>query len=116
MRHKKQKFTFGRERAQRKALLRSLAESLVIHGGIRTTEAKAKALRTVVEPLVTRARRGNLFDKRRIARVLYTDIAVQKMMKDIGPRYKERAGGYTRIVKIGPRANDSADMVRIEFV
>lgn len=116
MRHNKKKFTLGRKRAQRKALMRNLAESLVIHGSIRTTSAKAKALRTVVEPLVTRAKRGNLFDKRRIAQVLYTRGALNKLVTEIGPRYKERNGGYTRIVKIGSRVNDGADMVRIEFV
>lgn len=116
MRHNKKKFTLGRESTQRKALLRSLAESLVVHGGIRTTHAKARALRTVVEPLVTRAKRGNLFDKRQIAKVLYTKAAVDKMVKEIGPRYKERNGGYTRIIKIGSRVNDGAPVVRIEFV
>lgn len=116
MRHRKKKATLGRESAQRKALMRSLAESLVLHGSIKTTHAKAKALRTVIEPLVTKARRGELADRRALLRVLYTDKAVEKLMKDIAPRYVERAGGYTRIVKLGARQNDAAPMVRIEFV
>ncbi|PIT86570.1 MAG: 50S ribosomal protein L17 [Candidatus Magasanikbacteria bacterium CG10_big_fil_rev_8_21_14_0_10_43_6] len=116
MRHRVKKFTLGRKKAQRKALLRNLAQSLVLHGAIRTTSAKAKALRTVVEPLVTRARRGTLADRREIAKVLYTQDALRKMMDDIGPKYKERPGGYTRIIKVGHRPTDGADVVRIEFV
>jgi len=116
MRHNSKKVTLGRESAQRKALMRGLAENLVLRESIRTTSAKAKALRTIVEPLVTKARRGTLADFRAIKRVLYTDVAVKKMMETLGPKYKERAGGYTRITKIGPRTSDAADMVRIEFV
>lgn len=116
MRHNSKKFTLGRERAQRKALMRSLAESLVLQESIRTTKAKAKALRTVIEPLVTRARKGGVFNERMIARTLYTKGAVKKMIKEIGPKYKDRDGGYTRITKVGSRPNDGADMVRIEFV
>lgn len=116
MRHKVKKFTLGRKRAPRKALLRNLAQSLVLHGSIKTTTAKAKALRTVVEPLVTRARKGTLADRFQIARVLYTKPAVKKMVEEIGPKYKDRNGGYTRITKIGRRSNDGAEMSRIEFV
>ncbi len=116
MRHKVKKFTLGRKRAQRKALLRNLAQSLVLHGAIRTTEAKAKALRTVIEPLVTKAKRGTLADRRSVAKVLYTEEAIRKIMNDIGPKYKDRAGGYTRIIKMGHRPTDGADVVRIEFV
>ncbi len=116
MRHNSKKVTLGRERGQRKALLRSLAENLVLHDTICTTSAKAKALRSVVEPLVTKGKNGTLADLRAIKRVLYTDQAVKKVMQTLAPKYKERAGGYTRITKIGPRANDAAQMVRIEFV
>ena len=116
MRHNKKKFTLGRKSAPRKALMRNLAQSLVLHGSIKTTTAKAKALRTVVEPLVTKARRGTLADRFRVARVLFTKPAVKKMMEEIGPKYKERHGGYTRITKIGKRSSDGAEMARIEFV
>lgn len=116
MRHNSKKVTLGRESAQRKALMRGLAENLVLHESIRTTSAKAKALRSMVEPLVTKAKRGTLADRRSIMRVLYTEKSVKKMMDDLGPKYKERNGGYTRITKIGLRANDAAAMVRIEFV
>ena len=116
MRHRSKKFTLGRVKAQRDALMRSLAESLVLHGSITTTLAKAKALRTVVEPLVTKARAGSLAARRNIMKVLYTEKAVQRMMDTIAPQYKERNGGYTRIVKIGNRANDNAEVAKIEFV
>lgn len=116
MRHNSKKVTLGRHSAQRKALLRGLAENLVLRESIRTTSAKAKALRSIVEPLVTKARRGTLADLRAIKSVLYTDAAVKKMMEKIGPQYKERNGGYTRITKMGVRVNDAAPMVRIEFV
>ncbi len=116
MRHQKKKATLGRERAQRKALMRSLADSLILHGSIRTTKAKAKALRSVVEPLVTKAKKNTLTARRQAIKVLYTDRAVKKLMDELGPKYKDRDGGYTRITKIGHRVNDGADMVRIEFV
>lgn len=116
MRHNRKKVTLGRVIGPRRALLRGLAESFVLHGTMRTTKAKARALRGVVEPLVTKAKKGDLTARRAITRVLYTDAAINKMMKDIGPKYKERAGGYTRTTKLGPRTNDAAEMVRIEFV
>jgi len=116
MRHRKKKMTLGRTRAKRKALLRSLADSLVLHGSIKTTRAKAKALRMFVEPLVTKAKVDSLAAQRHMRKFLYTDAAVKKMMKEIGPRFKERAGGYTRTIKLGNRKNDAAEMVQIEFV
>ena len=116
MRHNSKKVTLGRKSPQRKALMRGLAENLVLHESIKTTSAKAKALRGVVEPLVTKAKRGTLADRRAIMRVLYTEASIKKMMENLGPKYKERAGGYTRITKIGTRTNDAAQMVRIEFV
>lgn len=116
MRHNSKKVTLGRESAQRKALFRSLAESLILQGSIRTTTAKAKALRRVVEPLVTKAKTGTLANVRNIKKVLYTREALDTLMKEVAPRYAERQGGYTRIIKLAPRANDAADMARIEFV
>lgn len=116
MRHKKKKSTLGREKAPREALMKNLAESLVLYGSIKTTKAKARALRTFVEPLVTKAKKGDLATRRYLIKKLYTDKVVNKLINDLGPNYKDRKGGYTRIIKIGPRANDSAEMVRIEFV
>lgn len=116
MRHRKNVQTLGRVKAQREALLRNLADSLIIHGRIETTLAKAKALRTFVEPLVTKAKQGTLAKRRELLSVLYTDKAVNTLMETLGPKYKERPGGYTRITKTGPRRNDGAEMAVIEFV
>lgn len=116
MRHNSKKVTLGREKASRDALIRNLAESLIIHGGIKTTIAKARAVKNYVEPLVTKAKVGTLAERRLLLSRLYTKDAVAKLMDEYGPRYKERAGGYTRIIKIGPRFTDAAEMVRIEFV
>ncbi len=116
MRHQKRKKSLGRERAPRNALLRNLVESIILHGAIITTVAKAKTLRGVVEPLVTRAKSGTVADRRRIASFLYTKAALQKLFLDIAPRYRERNGGYTRVTKIGVRANDKGEKARIEFV
>lgn len=116
MRHNSKKFTLGRKKAPRKALMRNLAESLVIHGTIRTTLAKAKALRTVIEPLVTKAKTATLADRRNIMKVLYTKTAVNKLIHEIAPLHTQRPGGYTRIVKVGARHNDGAQMAVIEFV
>ena len=116
MRHQKKTIKLGREAGPRKALMRSLTESLILHGGITTTIAKAKALRTVVEPLVTKAKHGKPVDLEKVRAALYTTKALSVLTKEIAPRYLERRGGYTRIIKLGNRFNDSAEMVRIEFV
>jgi len=116
MRHLNKKKSLGRESDVRKALMRSQAESLVIHESLRTTLAKAKLLRTIVEPLVTKAKKNNLASRRLVSKTLYTQKAVKKLMEVIALRYKDRQGGYTRIIKLEPRANDRAKMARIEFV
>jgi len=96
--------------------MRSLAQSLILEGSIRTTKAKARALRIFVEPLVTKAKKNDLVVRRNLLKVLYTKKAVSKLLTDIAPKYVERKGGYTRITKLGARANDSAEMAKIEFV
>jgi len=116
MRHRSKKTILGREKAQRSALLRSLAQSLILHDAITTTRAKARALRLFVEPMVTKAKKGTISAQRQVRKQLYTDAAVNKLMNELGPRYKDRNGGYTRTIKIGARKNDAAEMVRIEFV
>ena len=116
MRHKKKGVKLGRERGQRIALLRSLAESLILHDSIVTTTAKAKALRVVIEPLVTKAKKNRSIDRELIMSSLYTGKAVKRLIEEIAPRYTERTGGYTRIIKLGYRKNDSADTAKIEFV
>lgn len=116
MRHKSKKFTLGREKAQRDALMRGLAESLILNGGIKTTRAKARALRTVIEPLITKAKRGTITARREAMKTLYTGKSIALLFDAIVPKYKDRSGGYIRILKVATRATDSAEMVRIEFV
>lgn len=115
MRHKKKGRKFGRKRDQRRALLKTLAGSLILHSRIRTTQAKAKELRRVFEPLVTLAKKQNL-QSYRLLRARLPAVAAKKLFDDIAPRYSERAGGYTRVVKVGRRVGDGAEMAVIEFV
>ncbi|MEK7583992.1 MAG: 50S ribosomal protein L17 [Patescibacteria group bacterium] len=117
MRHLKKKAAkFGRERGPRRALLSNLAMSVILYEKVRTTEAKAKAVRPMVERLVTRGKRKSLASKQALGKVLPEKKAVQKLLDVLGPRYKDRAGGYTRITKIGSRQGDGARMAIIEFV
>lgn len=106
----------NRNAAQRKALYRGLLVSLVKHGKIKTTLAKAKVLRPQMEKLVTLARRGDLTARRRLLKFIPQKEIVQKMIEEIGPRFKNRPGGYLRIVKLGPRASDQTEMARLEWV
>lgn len=116
MRHRKKKIILGREAGPRKALMKNLAQSLILHGGIRTTAAKARAMRPYVERLVTTAKSGTIAARRSAKSKLFTETAVKKLFTDVAPKYKERAGGYTRIIKLGRRASDAGETVRIEFV
>src|SRR3954468_22457667 len=97
-------------------ILGNLATALFEHGRITTTEAKAKRLRPLAERLVTFAKRGDLHARRRVLRVVRDKSVVHTLFADIGPRFAERAGGYTRITKLGPRKGDNAPMVVIELV
>lgn len=109
----------GREKSQRVALLRSLAISLIKHGKIKTTKAKAKELRPFIEKLITKAREGNLASSRvvssRLGQTLDKSI-VPKLIGEISEKYKERNGGYTRITKLPARDGDASEMAIIEFV
>ncbi|HLU23943.1 50S ribosomal protein L17 [Lederbergia graminis] len=114
----------GRTSSQRKALLRDLATDLIISERIETTEARAKELRSVVEKMITLGKRGDIHARRQAAAFVRNEVAnaetkqdaVQKLFADIAPRYAERQGGYTRIMKLGPRRGDGAPMVVIELV
>ena len=106
---------FGRVRSQRRALMKGLSRALILHGRINTTEAKAKELRKYIEPVITRAQEDTVANRRHLVR-FFDKTIVKKLMLDIGPRYKERKGGYTRITKRIPRKTDSARMAVIEFV
>lgn len=116
MRHRKKGKTLDRRKGAREALLRGLVNNLVLYEHLDTTKAKAQAVRPVVEHLVTRAKDSSLVSKRYVAARVYTDGARRKLFEVLGPRYKERAGGYTRIIPLRRRAGDAAEIVRIEFV
>lgn len=112
----------GRTTDKRMALLRGLATDLIIHERLETTEAKAKELRSVVDKMITLGKRGDLHARRQAAAFLYNaeasenEDAVQKLFSDIASRYEERQGGYTRVLKLGPRRGDGAEMAIIELV
>ncbi len=116
MRHRNSGRQLSRNASHRHAMLQNMAASLLRHETIRTTVPKAKELRRVVEPLITLAKIDSL-GKRRIAfSRLRDDAVVEKLFADLGPRFKERAGGYTRILKMEPRPGDSADMALMSLV
>jgi len=116
MRHLVKGKKLGRNSAQRKALLRNLVTSFLEKERVRTTLAKAKATRPVAEKMITLAKKNTLHTRRLAMRYVYKKDVVKKLFDDIGPRFIERAGGYTRIVKIGPRAGDGAEMAIIELI
>ncbi len=116
MRHRKAGRQLRRTSEQKLALMRNLATSLIEHGAIETTEAKAKELRPFVEKLITKARTGTLHARRLAGRHVQKRAAADKLFQEIGPKLAERPGGYTRILKIGHRTGDGAEMARIELV
>lgn len=116
MRHRKRAITLDRKRAARKALFRDLMTSLVLKGKIQTTLAKGRAIRPQIERLVTIAKRGKLHDRRKIQSSLRTSKAVNTILETLGPKYRSRPGGYTRMVKTKERKGDGAIMVHVEFV
>ena len=117
MRHKKTRNKLSRDSAHRKALLMNLSKELIEHERIKTTQAKAKAMRPEVEKLITLAKRGDLHARRQALSTLAQDkFAVHKLFVELAPRYAERPGGYTRILKLGPRRSDATEMVFIELV
>jgi len=116
MRHKKRETKLGRERDPRRALLRSLATSFVISGKITTTIAKAKAIKPIVEKYITVSKEKNLTTKRKLAKYFYQEKAIRKLLNELGPKYKERKGGYTRIIHLDRRLGDDAEMAILELV
>lgn len=116
MRHRRRVKHFSRGSNPRKALIRGLIVSLVEHGRIKTTVAKAKELRRHVEKAITIAKNNDLSSRRLLISRLASKDAVSNLFANIAPRFKERAGGYTRIIKIGQRPGDSSEMAFIEFV
>ncbi|MDE0804243.1 50S ribosomal protein L17 [Actinospongicola halichondriae] len=107
---------FGGSASHQKAMFGNLVASLVAAESIVTTEAKAKAIRPVAEKIITKAKKGGLHNHRQIVAFLRDEEMTHKLMTDVGPRYVDRPGGYTRILKLGPRHGDNAPMARIELV
>ena len=117
MRHQRQRYQLSRSASHRKALLLNLAKEIIEHERIKTSAAKAKAVKPEIERLITLAKRGDLHARRQALSVLAQDkFAVHKLFEDLAPRYADRPGGYTRILKLGPRRSDSTEMVFIELV
>ena len=118
MRHQKQRGKLSRDASHRKALLANLCKEVIQHERIKTTEAKAKAVKPEVEKLITLAKRGDLHARRQAISTLGHPEkgVIYKLFDEVAPRYAERPGGYTRIVKLGPRKSDSTEMVFLELV
>lgn len=116
MRHRVMGRKLGRHAKARKALFRNLINSLVKHQEIKTTEAKAKAIKGLVDRFVSRAKKGDLHSRRLVFRYLQNSQMVNKLFDEIAPGFKERPSGFTRIIKLGRRKGDGAMMVKLEFV
>jgi len=116
MRHLKKKHKLNRNASHRKAMLANMASSLIRYERIQTTDAKAKALRPFVEKLLTLSRRGDLHARRLVLSRLRDKEATARLFDEVAPRFKDRPGGYTRIVKVGYRSGDNAPISLIEFV
>jgi large subunit ribosomal protein L17 len=116
MRHNKSGRRLGRNSSHRKAMYRNMAASLVHHETIKTTVPKAKELRRVIEPLITLAKVDGVANRRLAFSRLRDKVAVGKLFTDLGPRFKARPGGYLRILKMGPRPGDAAEMAIVQLV
>src|SRR6476659_6250061 len=118
MRHQKTRHKLSRDAAHRKALLANLCVEVIDHERIKTTEAKAKAVKPELEKLITLARKGDLHARRQAISILQhpAKSVIYKLFDEIAPRYSERPGGYTRILKLGPRSSDATEMVYLELV
>ena len=116
MRHKKSGRKLGRKVAHRKALMSNLAMALIINKKIKTTDSKAKELRSFIEPLITRAKKSDVHSRRQVLKHIPHKPTVQELFDVVAPNFSERNGGYTRIIKLGFRDNDCAPISIIEFV
>ena len=116
MRHARTGKKLGRDSAHRKALYSNLAGALIEHGRIRTTVTKAKAVKPIAEQMITLGRRGGVHARRQALKYLRSQDVVHKLFSDVGPRFADRPGGYSRIIRIGPRLGDAAEMVYLELV
>jgi large subunit ribosomal protein L17 len=116
VRHQRKGKKLGRDSAHRRALYANLAGSLIEHGRIKTTEAKAKAVKPIAEKMITLGRRGDLAARRQALAYLRSQEVVHHLFAEVAPRFADRPGGYSRIVKLGPRFGDAAEMVYLELV
>ncbi len=116
MRHRRSGRKLGRDASHRKALYANLTGALIEHGRIKTTAAKAKEVKPVAEQMITLGRRGGVHARRQALAYLRSQDVVHKLFSDVGPRFADRQGGYSRIVRIGPRPGDAAEMVYLELV
>lgn len=116
MRHRKSGRKLGRDSAHRKALYANLTAALIEHGRIRTTEAKAKEVRPIVEEMISLGKRGDVAAHRQAVAFLRSKPAAHKLFAEVAPRFADRPGGYTRILRIGPRQGDAAPMAYLELV
>ncbi len=116
MRHRKKIARLGRKPEARKRMLRSLVTSLILEERITTSLARAKAARSAAEKIITKGRKDSVHARRHVARYVYGSKAVQKVFNELGPRYTDRDGGYTRILKLGPRKGDAAETCILELI
>jgi large subunit ribosomal protein L17 len=116
MRHRRAGKKLGRDSAHRKALYSNLAGALIVHGRIQTTVAKAKAVKPIAEKMITLGRRGDIHARRQATAFLRSQDVVHKLFSEVAPRFKDRPGGYSRIIRLGPRPGDAAEMVYLELV
>ena len=116
MKHGRSGKKLGRDSAHRKALYSNLAGALIEHGRVRTTEAKAKEVRPIVEKMITLGKRGDVHAHRQAVAFLRSKPVAHKLFADVAPRFADREGGYTRVVKLGPRQGDAAPMAYLELV
>lgn len=116
MRHRVKGKKLDRKKEPREAMLKNLASSIIIYEKVKTTEAKAKAVKPMLEKIITISLNGDLASRRRLIALLPQPMAVKKAMEILGPRYKDRRGGYLRIVKLGKRQGDGADIAQIGLV
>jgi large subunit ribosomal protein L17 len=116
VRHQRRGRKLGRDSAHRKALYANLASALIEHGRIKTTQAKAKEVRPIVEQMITLGKRGDVAAHRQAVAFLRSKSVAHHLFAEVAPRFADRPGGYTRIVKLGPRQGDAAEMVYLELV
>lgn len=116
MRHAKKYKRLGTDASHRRAILRNLATEILKHEKITTTQARARAVRPVIDKLITLAKKGNLHARRQISELISEEEVIKKLFSEVVTRYEDRPGGYTRILKLGPRKGDAASMVVIELV